>query len=113
MNVPKYIRDLLARSEWAIEAHPCRLPKGCDPGYTIILHKRTAYSLAHTLEKETRTLKNWCDRQMKTRDQEYDPTTHSIATIHHCPTTTHYNDQWAVITIYDPIMKNIEGFIGQ
>lgn len=111
MTIPKYIQDLLSRCEWAVEARPCRLPKGCDPGYTILLHKRTFFSRARSLEREARSLKDWCDRQMTKRDPDYDPGKHSIAVIHHCPSLTHYNDQWAVITIYDPIMQQIEHLI--
>jgi hypothetical protein len=109
MTVPKYVQELLSRSEWAVKTH--WFPKECDPGYTILLHKRTAFALAHSLEREARSLKGWCDRQMKRLDPNYDPEKHSVATIHSCPKTTHHHDQWAVVTIYDPVMKHLEPYI--
>ena len=62
MKTPLYIQNLLSRCEWAVEAG--RLPKGCDPGYTLLLHKRSAYALAKTLAKEADALKGWAEREM-------------------------------------------------
>ena len=108
-SVPKYIRDILARSEWAVEAG--RLPEGGDPGYTILIHKRTAYARAKTLDGETRLLRSWAERLMRRLFPGYDPAAQPKTVIHQCPTETHYWDQWATVTIWDPVMKYIEEYI--
>lgn len=110
MDIPKYIQALLGRSEWAVTAG--RLPKDCDPGYTILLHKRTPYSLAGTLAEEARSLKKWCDRQTLSICPDYDLERMPKTVIRSCPQVTHYCDQWAVVIIYDPLMKNLENMVG-
>ena len=109
MKTPLYIQNLLSRCEWAVEAG--RLPKGCDPGYTLLLHKRSAYALAKTLAKEADALKGWAEREMLKLCPYYDNDADPIAVVNHCPGETRYRDQWAVITIWDPLMKHIEKFI--
>lgn len=110
MEIPKYIQTLLERSEWAVTAG--RLPKGCDPGYTILLHKRTPYSLAATLKKDADALKKWCDRRMLSTCPGYDLERMPKTVVHSVPKATHHHDQWAVVIIYDPVMKHLEHLVG-
>lgn len=110
MKTPGYIKRLFARCEWAVETG--RLPKGCDPGYTLLLHKRTIYSHTETLRKEAGLLVAWCRRRMALHaryisQEEAD----KVAFIHEYPQQTRIGDQTAVITIWDPVMQKIQKHI--
>ncbi len=107
MKTPSYIKRLLARCEWAVETG--RLPKGCDPGYTLLLHKRSVYSHADTLRKEAGLLVAWCRRRMAIHaryisQEEAD----KVAFIHESPKQTSIGDQSAVIVIWDPVLQMVE-----
>ena len=98
MNVPKYILDILSRSEMA---------RGIgDPGYTILVHKATPYTRVCTLQEEINRMVKWCNRQVS--QMEDCPT----AKVNKMPHVTHYCDQVAIVTIYDPIMLKLESYIG-
>lgn len=96
MKIPKYVVELMERSEYNYSG---------DPGYTVSIHKATPYTKAPTFKKELDRLISWANKQIP-QDPE-NPT----ATINHFPTKTHYCDQTAIVTIYDPVMKYIEQFI--
>lgn len=107
MKTPSYIKRLLARCEWAVETG--RLPKGCDPGYTLLLHKRSVYSHADTLRKEAESLVSWCRRRMALHAryisrEEAD----KVSSMHECPGATRIGDQSAVIVIWDPVLQMVE-----
>lgn len=97
MKIPMYVQDLMERSEFALGYG--------DPGYTIVVHKRTYHQLANTFSKEIKKLEKWANRQVP----HYDDI--PIAKIIKIPEKTHYRDQTATITIYDPVMKQIERYM--
>lgn len=100
MQIPKYIKELMERAAFV---------RGYgDPGYTIEIRKRSPYSLASTLETEIRRLEKWVKRIMPEDDLGV-PT----MVINRIPKKTTYKDtQYAVVTIYDPVMKELERYIG-
>lgn len=97
MTVPRYVQEILSRCTWW-------LGEGSEPGYTIAIHKKSPYSYASTLRTDAGRLCSWADRNT--------PEGLDTACVVSCPKGTHYEDQWAVVTIYDPVMRQIERFIG-
>lgn len=98
MKVPKYIQDIMSRSEFAIGYG--------DPGYTIEITKATPYTKVETLQMEIGRLQKWVEREMPDYDWEI-PT----MIINRLPNTTRYGRQYAVVTIYDPIMRCLEKYM--
>lgn len=99
MTIPKYVLDILSRSEMALGVG--------DPGYTIYIHKATRQTLISTFQKEINRLIAWCNRQVP---QMEDCPTAKIISIPH---KTHYCDQCALVTIYDPVMLRLDRIIKQ
>lgn len=98
MMIPKYIQEILRRSRFALGYG--------EAGYTIEIEKATCYTYADTLRKEVERLERWVVRNMP-EDTLGVPT----MIINRVPKKTHYCRQYAVVTIYDPIMQRIEGYI--
>lgn len=107
MNTPKYIIDIMSRAKYA---------KGYgEPGYTIEIHKARPQTLASTFEKEINRLVKYTEREWMKRlkangwtpDEGFEP----ISYIQSVPSKTHYCDQYAVVTIFDPIMLDLEKWI--
>ena len=97
-NIPKYIENLLKRSEFVLNS---RDGNNWFPGYTIRLYKRTEYATIYTLDKEAAKLVTWARSYCSENVAEY----------LYCPDKTHYCDQYAIINIFDPIMAKIEKLI--
>ena len=100
-SVPAYIREILSRS--GFEFDHCTTHPHYVQGYTIYIRKRTPYSRASTLQGDARRLCNWADRVAKK------PVSHIL----HLPDATHPCDQFAHVTILDPVMLAIEDYIRQ
>jgi hypothetical protein len=98
MNIPKYILGLLERSKYTYKDGYAK-NEYYAVGYTIEIHKRTYYSRVETLKEEIEKLEKFVTKN------------NSELKILYIPTETHYNDQYAVITIFDPIMKQLEQYI--
>jgi len=101
MKIPKYVEDILGRSEFCFfVGSVC-----ADAGYTITVHKASEYQMHRTLNAECDRLVAWANRQCPSIEDA--PT----ARVDRYLTETHYCDQTAVVTIYDPVMKEIESMI--
>ena len=98
MIIPQYVQEIMGRSEFVLGY--------CDPGYTIRIRKSTPYTTISTFKTEIGRLKKWVDRMMP--EDELDVPT---MVVHSVPSKTHYRNQYAVVTIYDPIMQQIERYI--
>ncbi len=97
-NVPKYIENILSRSKFALGYG--------EPGYTIEVEKESPYTKADALKHECEKLVAWVERQMP-HDEYSVPT----AVINRMPAKTHYCRQFAIVTVYDPVMRRIEQYI--
>ena len=93
METPKYIISALRGAEFYFG-------ENCVPGYSIKIRKRTKYEYATTLRSRVDRILTWCNKQVG-----------GSAEMISCPGCTNYTDQFAVITIYDPVMLRLEGFI--
>lgn len=98
MVIPKYVQELMNRARFVLGSG--------EAGYTIRIYKSTPYSKIPTLKEEVERLQRWVERMMP--DDELGVPTMVINSI---PTKTHYCDQYAVVTIFDPIMQKIEKYI--
>lgn len=98
MEIPKYIQDMMERSKFVLSYG--------EPGYTIAIRKATPYTQVSTFKVEIERLKKWI-QQMMSKDDLGVPT----MIINRIPKKTHYANQYAIVTIYDPIMKQLEKYI--
>lgn len=101
MKIPKYIEELMERAQYEYDERYYRRNKDTySTGYTIRIEKRSDYSKIDTLQGEMDRLKTWVERQPGGEFHLLD-----------IPEVTHYHRQYAVVTIFDPVMKYIESFI--
>lgn len=98
MKIPKYIQDMMERAEFVLSYG--------EPGYTIAIRKTTPYTQVSTLKAEIERLEKWVKRMMP-KDDLGVPT----MIINRIPKKTHYANQYAIVTIYDPVMKQLEKYI--
>ena len=99
MKIPKYVQELMERSKLVYDR--CKNHPNYGAGYTIKVAKRSAYSQVDTLRKEVERLVKWANGTPAGE----------IAFILDMPTETHHVNQSAVVTIFDPIMQQIEKYI--
>ena len=104
-KIPKYVEDILARSEYEFDFTANN--ENYAAGYTIRIKKVTTQTQAGTFQKEMQRLLNWVQREYKKRYHAVNP----IAFLLSVPAKTHYRNQYAIVTIFDPIMKDIESYI--
>lgn len=98
MEIPKYIKEILKRSEYNFSMIK---NENYGVGYTIKVAKNTAYTHIHTFKKELERMVNWANKQTKNK----------CAYILYIPENTHYTEQFAIVTIFDPVMQKIEQYI--
>lgn len=98
MNIPKYVIELLGMAEYTYDFNQAN--PNCAAGYTIRIHKYGHYQKINTLLAEVERLCKWVERN------------NSECHIITAPTRTQHSDQYITVTIFDPIMKHIEKYIG-
>ena len=98
MKIPKYVIELLERSKYSYD-NRYRKNENYAVGYTIEIHKRTEYAYVSTLKEEIERLEKF----IVNNSGEYK--------VIYIPSETHYNNQYAVVTIFDPMMKHLEQYI--
>lgn len=98
MIIPKYVQELMSRARFVLGVG--------EAGYTIRIYKSTPYTKIPTLRAEVERLQRWVERMMPEDDLGV-----PIMIVNSIPTKTHYCDQYAVVTIFDPIMQRIERYI--
>lgn len=99
MIIPKYVQELMQRARYDYDS--CTASENYSVGYTVAIRKATPYSQAWVLRKEVERLCKWANRAAGIE----------VAHILYIPQKTHYNEQRAVVTIFDPVMKHIEQFM--
>lgn len=96
-RVPKYVITLMKRSKF-------NLVEG-DLGYTLDIYKKHCYQQVMYFEEEIERLVEWVKRVHYVADDI------PVVKVLSIPEKTHYVDQKAVVTIYDPVMKELEKYI--
>lgn len=99
MKVPKYVVELMERSRYEYDRFTKNPNYGA--GYTISIQKHSEYGMIDTLKSEVERLCKWANRVGG-------PET---AYLLHIPRDTHYVKQSAIVTIFDPVMQQIEQYI--
>nr|DAS46926.1 MAG TPA: hypothetical protein [Caudoviricetes sp.] len=97
MTVPKYVIEMISRAKYEFDFFKNNAYYAA--GYTIRIRKSTPYTKIDTFKSEIERLKKWVQKnngEMRILD---------------IPTETHYVNQYAVVTIFDPVMKHIENYI--
>lgn len=97
IKIPKYVQNIMHRAKYEYDFFYNHSEYAV--GYTIRITKATPYTKIYTFKTELETLKKWVERNG------------GKMIILHIPNETHYINQYAIVTIYDPIMKYIEGYI--
>lgn len=99
MKIPAYVVEIMERSQY--EFNFLRNHEHYAPGYTVKIYKRTAYTQINTFRSELERLVKWANRHGGSE----------TAFILEIPTKTHHVNQFALVTIFDPIMQHIEQYI--
>jgi len=99
MEIPEYVREIMSRAEYEYDC--CVNHEDYAVGYTIRICKATARTYAATLEKEVERLCKWVDKMAGVK----------TAFVLFVPKKTRYCDQYAIVTVFDPIMQKIERYM--
>lgn len=99
MKIPKYVQELMSRSNYEFDS--CRNNDNYAAGYTIKIHKYSAYEYLDTFKAEVERLCAWANRVAGVE----------TAYILDMPVRFHHCNQVAVVTIFDPVMHKIEQYI--
>lgn len=102
--VPQYIKDLMKRASFSFKGYYVQ------PGYTISISKYSEYSYTQTLKQEVERLISWAQRECRRIGMDRSWSLQA-AVINEMPYITRYEQQYAVVTIFDPIMKYLEQYI--
>ena len=99
--MPKYVKEMMSRASF------CFTQSFAIPGYTISIRKSTEYTSCQTLKQEVERLAKWVRKECNRRKLDFGMT----MVVNSIPESTHYCKQYAYVTIYDPIMMDLEKFI--
>lgn len=99
MKIPNYVIDIMSRAEYNYEYLVSN--KNYSVGYTLRIFKATPQTQVKTLTAEIDKLVNWANRNGG----------EGTAYILGLPNKTHYYEQSAIVTIFDPVMQQIEKYI--
>lgn len=97
MKIPKYVIEVLERAKYEFDFFKNNADYAA--GYTIKIRKSTPYTKVDTFKAEIERLKKWVEKN------------NGEMIILDFPTKTHYVNQAATVTIFDPVMQYIEGYI--
>ncbi len=99
MKIPKYVIDIMSRAEYNYKYLVS--DKNYAAGYTLRIYKETPYTKVAALKAEIERLVKWANKNGG----------EGTAYILGLPNKTHYYDQSAIVTIFDPVMQQIEKYI--
>lgn len=99
MKIPKYVIEMMSRAEYNYKYSVN--DKNYAAGYTLNIFKASPYTKVETLEAEIKKLVAWANKNGG----------EGTAYILGLPFRTHHYDQSAIVTIFDPVMKEIEKYI--
>ena len=97
MTVPKYVAEIMSRAKYEFDCFKNHADYAA--GYTIKIRKSSAYTKIDTFKAEIERLKKWVEKN------------NGELIVLDIPNKTHYANQVATVTIFDPVMKHIESYI--
>jgi hypothetical protein len=95
-RIPNYVQILMNRAKYNFSYEH----ENYGVGYTIEIEKSTPYAFIDALSKEMVKLKKWVEKQPGGKMD-----------ILYLPDVTHYRRQYAIISIWDPVMIHLEKYI--
>ncbi len=104
MKIPKYVIDLMSRARYNYTASS----DNYAAGYTIDIAKYSHYETAQAFRKEIERLVNWANRQ---EGAAIDLGIMNAYILSLPNKTTYKSMQYATVTIFDPVMKQIGKYI--
>lgn len=96
--IPKYVIDILLRSKYEFDL--CTKSENYAAGYTLRIVKARPYTRIETFRTEMEKLCKWVNKQCT-----------ETAYLLQMPIKTHWTEQFAVVTIFDPVMQRLEGYL--
>ena len=99
MKIPKYIIQAVSRASF--EFDECTTNENYSPGHTIRIPKATRQTYASTARNEVERIVKWSNKNVCP----------DIAYVLKTPRKTHYTEQYSIITIFDPLMQQLESYI--
>lgn len=100
MRIPKKYKELIWKAEY--EFDECVNHEQYAAGYTLKVYKPSERTLIPTFRRQLEELVAWANRQCE-----------GSAYILRCPSRTFYCKQYAVVTIWDPVMQQLEKCIAE
>ncbi len=97
MTTPKYVIEMMERARYEFDCF--KNNENYATGYTIKIRKATPYTKVETLKAEIERLKKWVEKN------------NGEMVVLDLPEKTHYVNQVATVTIFDPVMRYIEKYI--
>ena len=97
MKIPKYVIEMMKRARYEFDFF--KNYNDYAAGYTIKIKKSTPYTMVETFNVEIERLKKWVEKN------------HGEMIVLDFPSKTHYVNQSATVTIFDPVMQHIEQYI--
>ena len=108
MNIPKYVKEIMSRSKYEYDFLQ---GENTSVGYTVRIFKYSDYQNVNSFLKEIQRLKKWVDKEYrKIAGDDVEPDVCHIISV---PNRTHYTNQYAIVTIFDPVMKHLEEYISK
>lgn len=104
ITIPKYVQNILARSQWKLPWYAKNIREGF---YTFAIGKASEYETARVFQRDVERFLAWANREAK---RTYG-LNQQVAYLLKIPEKTRHEQQYAVVKITDPIMKQIEGHI--
>lgn len=98
MKIPKYVIDIMKRSQYEFDR--CTKDVNYGAGYTIRIKKGRPYQRIDTLKGEVERLCKWANRIVP-----------ETAFLLYIPNETHYTQQYAIVSIFDPVMYAISKYM--
>ena len=95
MKIPKKYKELIRTAEY--EFDQCVNHEQYASGYTIKVFKPSERTLIPTFRRQIEELVSWANRQCD-----------GTAFILRCPSRTFYCKQYAIVTVFDPVMQQLE-----
>lgn len=97
MKIPKYVIEIMNRAKYEFDLY--KNNTDYSAGYTIKIRKASAYTKIDTLKLEIERLKKWVEKNS------------GEMIVLDIPKETHYINQVAIVTIFDPVMMHLEKYI--
>lgn len=102
IKIPKYVEDILARSQWKAPYYMVGMYR--EGFYTFTILKKTRYTTLRVFRREVDRFLAWANREARRKYGCIWPVAHVV----NAPRVSRHHMQYIVVKIVDPIMHDIE-----